>query len=124
MILIDSHAHIYYDDYSDRIDDVIQAAADNGVEKIISVGVDLTTSEECIRLAEKYPSVYATCGYHPHEAKKVPKGYLYELEQFYAHPKVVAVGEIGLDYHYNFSKGLNSLSSNPKVALLLADNCI
>ena len=104
MTLIDTHAHIYADYYSDRMDDVIRAASNNGVEKIISVGVDLSTSEECIRLAEKYPSVYATCGYHPHEAVKAPKGYLYELEEFYKHPKVVAVGEIGLDYHYNFSE--------------------
>ena len=102
MTLIDTHAHIYYNDYSSRIDDVIQAAEENGVEKIISVGVDLETSEECLRLAEKYPAVYASCGYHPHEAGKAPKGYLYELEHLYKHPKVVAVGEIGLDYHYNF----------------------
>ena len=103
MTLIDTHAHIYSDDYSDRIDDVIQAAEDNGVEKIISIGVDLPSSEECLKLAEKYPSVFATCGIHPHEAKKAPKGYLYELEQFYEHQKVVAMGEIGLDYHYDFS---------------------
>ena len=103
MTLIDIHAHIYYNDYSERMDDVIKASTDIGVEKIISVGVDLSTSEECIKLAEKYSSVYATCGYHPHEAKNTPNRYLYELEQFYAHPKVVAVGEIGLDYHYNFS---------------------
>ena len=104
MILIDTHTHIYYDDYSGRMDDVIQAAADNGVKKIISVGVDLATSEECIKLSEKYPSIYAVCGYHPHEAAKAPRGYLYELEEFYANTKVVAVGEIGLDYHYNFSE--------------------
>ena len=103
MTLIDTHAHIYYDDYSKRIDDVIRAATDNGVEKIISIGVDLKSSEECIKLAEKYESVYATCGIHPHESEKAPKGYLYELEQFYKHPKVVAVGEIGLDYYYDFS---------------------
>ena len=103
MTLIDTHAHIYYDDYSNRMDDMIKKAMDKGIEKIISVGVDLATSEECIQLAEKYSSVYATCGYHPHDAAKAPKGYLYELEQFYAHHKVVAVGEIGLDYHYNFS---------------------
>ena len=103
MTLIDTHAHIYYDEYSKRIDDVIRAAADNGVEKIISIGVDLKSSEECMILAEKYESVYATCGIHPHEAEKAPKGYLYELEQFYEHQKVVAVGEIGLDYHYDFS---------------------
>ena len=104
MKLIDTHAHIYYDDYAGRMDEVIQTASDNGVEKIISVGVDLATSEECIRLAEKYPPVYATCGYHPHEVVKAPKNYLYELESLYKHQKVVAVGEIGLDYHYNFSE--------------------
>ena len=103
MTLIDTHAHIYYDDYSKRIDDVIRAAENNGVEKIISIGVDLKSSEECMKLAEKYETVYATCGIHPHEAEKAPKGYLYELEQFYEHQKVVAVGEIGLDYHYDFS---------------------
>ena len=104
MILIDTHAHIYYDDYSEQIDDIIQSAADNGVEKIISIGVDLKSSEECIKLAEKYEPVFATCGIHPHEAAKVEKRFLYELEQFYKHPKVVAVGEIGLDYHYDFSE--------------------
>ena len=103
MTLIDTHAHIYYDDYSKRIDDVIRAAVDNGVEKIISIGVDLKSSEECMKLAEKYESVFATCGIHPHEAEKAPKVYLYELEQFYEHPKVLAVGEIGLDYYYDFS---------------------
>ncbi|MBC8256352.1 MAG: TatD family hydrolase [Candidatus Marinimicrobia bacterium] len=102
-MLIDTHAHISYKDYSDRIDEVIQVAENNGVEKIISIGVDLPSSEECLKLAEKYPAVYATCGIHPHEADKAPKGYLYELEAFTQHPKVVAVGEMGLDYHYDFS---------------------
>ena len=104
MTLIDTHAHIYYDDYSHRMDDVIQSANNNGVEKIISIGVDLKTSEKCIKLSEKYEAVYATCGIHPHEADKAPRGYLYELEEFYKHPKVLAVGEIGLDYHYDFSE--------------------
>ena len=102
-MLIDTHAHISYKDYSDRIDEIIQAAEDNGVEKIISIGVNLPSSEECLKLAEKYPSVFATCGIHPHEAGKAPKRYLYELEAFIQHPKMVAVGEIGLDYHYDFS---------------------
>ena len=104
MRLIDTHAHIYYEDYLDRMDDVIRTSANNGVEKIISIGVDLKSSEKCIKLAEKNEAVFATCGIHPHEAKKAPKGYLYELEQFYTHTKVVAIGEIGLDYHYNFSE--------------------
>jgi len=104
MNLIDTHAHIYYDDYADSIDAIMQNAINTEIEKIICVGVDLETSEECIKLAEQYPIIYATCGYHPHEASKTPKRYLYELEQLYTHPKVVAVGEIGLDYHYNFSE--------------------
>ncbi len=103
IFLIDTHAHIYY---NDNIDNIINRALNNGVKKIISVGTDLPTSEECIKLAEQFPCVYATCGFHPHEAKKAPKRYLYELEQFYSHPKVVAVGEIGLDYHYNLSSPL------------------
>jgi len=102
-MLIDTHAHIYYEDFAQRIEEVIQSASDNGVEKIITVGVDLKSSEDCIKLAEKFPSVFATCGYHPHEAVKAPKRYLYELENMAAHPKVVAIGEMGLDYHYNFS---------------------
>ena len=99
MTLIDTHAHISYDNYSDKIGDIIQRAVDKGVKRIISIAVDLESSEKCINLAEQYPSIYAACGYHPHEAGKAPKRYLYELEHFYSHPKVVAIGEIGLDYH-------------------------
>ena len=77
MKFIDTHAHIYYDDYLDNINDIIQRATDAGVNKIISVGVDLSTSEECINLTEKFPNVYATCGYHPHEAIKSQKKYLF-----------------------------------------------
>jgi TatD DNase family protein len=84
-------------------DDVIQRAIDNGIERMICIGVDLHSSEKCINIAERYPEVFATAGIHPHEAKDAPTRYLHELEQFYQHPKVVAVGEIGLDFHYNFS---------------------
>ena len=81
MTLIDTHAHIYYDNYTDCMDDIIKSATDNGVEKIISIGVDLKSSEKCIKLAEKYESVYATCGIHPHESDKAEKKYLYQLEE-------------------------------------------
>ena len=57
MTLIDTHAHIYYEDYAGRLDEIIETAADNGVEKIISVGIDLASSEECVKLAEQYSSV-------------------------------------------------------------------
>tara|TARA_B110000467_G_C18292529_1_gene465772 strand:- start:50 stop:811 length:762 start_codon:yes stop_codon:yes gene_type:complete len=103
MNYIDTHCHIYMDRFDKDRDDVIQRAIDNGVERMICIGVDLDSSEKSVNIAEKYPQVFATAGIHPHEAKNAPPRYLHELEQFYHHPKVVAVGEIGLDFHYNFS---------------------
>ena len=104
MILIDTHAHITSEDYFNRIDEVIQSAKENGIEKIINIGTDLKSSEECLKLSEKYSALYASCGVHPHEANKAPNRYIYELEEFSKHPKTVAIGEIGLDYHYNISE--------------------
>ncbi|NOZ09271.1 MAG: TatD family hydrolase [FCB group bacterium] len=103
MNLIDTHAHLYDDDFADDLEDVLSRAENAGVNKIICVGVDLTTSERCLVLAEQYDILYAAAGIHPHEASKTDKGYIKELEAFSSHPKVVAIGEIGLDYHYNFS---------------------
>ena len=103
MNYIDTHCHIYMDRFDGDRDAVIQRAIDNGVERMICIGVDLPSSEKCLNIAEKHPQIFATAGIHPHEAKDVPHRYLHELEQFYQHPKVVAVGEIGLDFHYNFS---------------------
>ncbi len=91
------------DKFDDDRDESIKRAVDNGVEKIICIGVDLPSSEKCLAIAESNPHVFATAGIHPHEAKDAPPRYLQELEQFYSHPKIVAVGEIGLDFHYNFS---------------------
>jgi TatD DNase family protein len=103
MNYIDTHCHIYMNHFDGDRDVVIQRAIDNGVDRMICIGVDLQSSEKCLNIAEKYPQVFATAGIHPHEAKDAPPKYLHELEQFYQHAKVLAVGEIGLDYHYNFS---------------------
>lgn len=103
MTLIDTHCHIYDKRFSNDMDDIIRRAQDAGLSHIITVGTDLKTTELCVELSEKYPMVYATAGVHPHEVKDCPANYLNELESFAAHPKVVAVGEIGLDYFYNFS---------------------
>jgi len=103
MILIDSHAHIDDRRYSDDIESVIDRARLAGLSHILAVGVDIQTSEKCVRLAERFPMVYAAAGVHPHDAGKAPANYLVELEQLSHHEKVVAIGEIGLDYHYNFS---------------------
>ena len=102
MELIDTHSHIYYDKYTD-IDDVIDRAHKNNISKIICVGVDIKSSEKSIDLAEKYDMIYATAGYHPHESKDTDVNYLNELENFLSHNKVVALGEIGLDFFYKHS---------------------
>tara|TARA_Y100000590_G_scaffold396649_1_gene477518 strand:+ start:251 stop:1003 length:753 start_codon:yes stop_codon:yes gene_type:complete len=102
MELIDTHSHIYYDKYTD-IDDVIDRAHKNNISKIICVGVDIKSSEKSINLAEKYDMIYATAGYHPHESKDTDVNYLSELQNFLSHDKVVALGEIGLDFFYKHS---------------------
>ena len=79
-MLIDSHAHIYYDTYNNDLQEVLDRAADSGVKKIICVGVDLKSSNESIELAHKFNNVYATVGYHPHESKLAESNYLKTLE--------------------------------------------
>lgn len=103
MTLIDTHAHIYYDKYEEDLNEVLDRAAESRIEKIICVAVDLNSAEKCLSLSEKYPNIYMTAGIHPHDAKDAPPDFQKELEPYFSHPKTVAVGEIGLDYHYNFS---------------------
>jgi TatD DNase family protein len=99
----DSHAHLFFKDFSDDLDDVIKRACNEGIEYIINPGTDLETSRKSIELAEKYDIVYACVGFHPHDAGKADHKSLEEIEKLSYHPKVVAIGEIGLDYHYDFS---------------------
>ena len=99
MTMIDSHAHLYFSDYDDDLHDVIMRANSEGVSKIITIGVDLETSEKSIKLADEYESVYAAAGIHPNDANSISADYTDQLIRFFDHPKVVALGEIGLDYY-------------------------
>jgi len=103
MEFIDTHCHIYYDKYEHDINDVINRANNNNVNNIICVGVDLDSSKKSLELAKQYKSVFATVGYHPHEAKLAPKNYLEGIKNISRESKVVAIGEIGLDYYYEHS---------------------
>ncbi len=103
MEFIDTHCHIYYDKYDHDINDVINRASNNNVNNIICVGVDLESSRKSLELAEQYQSVFATVGYHPHEAKLTSENYLDEIKKISQKSKVVAIGEIGLDYYYEHS---------------------
>lgn len=101
--LIDSHCHLFYDPLVRELPGVIDAAAKNGVTRMITVGTDLNTSQECIRIAENHDSVYASVGIHPHDAEAVDENYLDRLREMSRENKVVALGEMGLDYFRNHS---------------------
>lgn len=102
-MLIDSHAHLFFKDFQQDLEAVLQRARDAGVERIICPGTDLPTSRQSIALAEKFDLVVAGAGFHPHDASQADDASLKEIETLCGHPGVVAVGEIGLDYHYAFS---------------------
>jgi TatD DNase family protein len=104
-MLIDSHAHIQGKEYAGETEAVIARARDAGVETIIAVGGagDMSSNTEAIALAQAFANVYATVGMHPHDAKDAGADELKTLSELASHPKVVAVGETGLDYFYNHS---------------------
>jgi TatD DNase family protein len=104
-MLIDSHAHIQGKEYAGEADAVIERARAAGVEKIVAVGGagDMSSNTEAVALAVRFENVYATVGMHPHDAKDVGAEDLAKLKELAAHPKVVAVGETGLDYYYSHS---------------------
>ena len=101
--LIDTHSHIYYDQYNDDLDEVINRSLDKGVDKIVCVGVDLQSSIQSLELANKYDNIFCTVGYHPHESEKATDQYLNELEVMCKEPNVIGIGETGLDYYYKHS---------------------
>jgi len=100
---IDSHAHLFKEDFGRDLGEVISRARDAGVERIVVPGTNEKTSREGLELAERYEFIYACVGIHPHEALRVTDKLLAEIESMANHQKVVAIGEIGLDYHYDFS---------------------
>jgi TatD DNase family protein len=104
-MLIDSHAHIQGKEYAGEAAAVIERARAAGVEKIIAVGGagDMSSNTEAVALADSFPTVFATVGMHPHDAKDVGADELDTLKNLAAHTKVIAVGETGLDYYYNHS---------------------
>ena len=105
MTLIDSHCHLDDEKFNDDREAVIARALAAGVETLVAIGTgsgppDLETG---IRLAESHAAIHATVGVHPHDAAKATPENFPKLRELLRHPKVVAMGEIGLDYHYDFS---------------------
>ena len=102
-MLFDTHAH--YDDrrFSDDRFDLLDSMLESGVSLILNSASSVRSTHFGIELAERYPFIFASAGVHPHDAKSMTDETVFELEKLCEHQKVVAVGEIGLDYHYDFS---------------------
>ena len=101
MKYIDSHAHYDDDRFDEDRDELLSALYNKGVEKIITVGCRIEQCISAIELSKKHSHVYASVGIHPEDCETAPENYLEQLEQWAKLDKVVAIGEIGLDYHYD-----------------------
>ncbi len=102
-MLIDTHAHLEMRDFNDDREDVIRRAREAGVEYIVTIGTTVESSRDAVLLADKYDFIYAAIGIHPHEVKDILHPAYEIIRHFAQHKKVVAYGEIGLDYHYEHS---------------------
>ena len=101
--MIDSHLHLDDAKLSTRVDEIYQAFDANGIEFVINNSCDMPTMVAGVELASKYDRIFATVGMHPHESKHFDQQFVAAMERYASHPKVVAVGEIGLDYYYDLS---------------------
>jgi len=102
--MIDTHCHLYDKKIINDLDRVVKDAHQANISKMICIGDNIQTSKQSVAISNKYEQIYASFGVHPHEAKDVPQFYLDTIKKNISNKKVVAIGEIGLDYHYNFSE--------------------
>lgn len=102
-MFFDSHAHLDDSRYDQCRDAIIASAKENGIKYILNPGADLATSIKAVNLAQKYDVIYAAVGVHPHDVKDMDEDTLEVLRSLTKKEKVVAIGEIGLDYYYNHS---------------------
>jgi TatD DNase family protein len=103
-MIIDTHCHFNHQRFADDIPDCIERAYAADVKQMIVIGYNAPSSAEAVRLAEQYaPDVFAVVGVHPHDSKDWDEATAQKLREWTSHPRVVAIGEIGLDFHYDFS---------------------
>src|SRR5262245_8101680 len=98
-MLIETHAHLDYPDFANDLDDVLRRANEAGVTRIITIGTSLESSRRAIDLAEKHPDVFAAIGVHPTSVEEADDDVITPLRELAKNPRVVAIGETGLDYH-------------------------
>lgn len=98
-MLIDSHAHLDFPEFEGQLDAVLARAAEAGVTRVVTIGTSLESSRRSIEIAERHPQVFAAIGIHPGSAHEIDPADLEALRELAAHPRVVAIGETGLDYY-------------------------
>ncbi|MCZ6702400.1 MAG: YchF/TatD family DNA exonuclease [Ignavibacteria bacterium] len=121
-MLIDTHAHLFYPNFEDDLEEVIQRAENAGIDFILVPATDLQSAEKVIKLTEQYDMIYGAVGIHPHETKEWSSSLVEEIESLAGHNKIVAIGEIGLDYYYDYSpkeKQIEAFKSQIDLALKL-----
>lgn len=103
-MIFDTHAHLDSEQFEEDFDDIMQNIINKKISLIVNPGCDLPTSKKSVELSEKYDFIYSAVGFHPHEAKYMDQDAIKEIENLaILNNKVVAIGEIGLDYYYDFS---------------------
>ena len=102
-MFIDSHAHLDDERFNGGRDELIQSLIKNGIELVLNPGADLTTSKNAVKLSEKYECIYAAVGCHPHDSKDMTDQTIDLFRYMAKNSKVLAIGEIGLDYYYDNS---------------------
>ena len=104
MELIDTHCHLTFDELADDVEAVLKRSRATGVTGWITVGTDPQQNRKAIELADRFENMYAAVGIHPHDAGNVTARTITELKELAQNERVVAIGETGLDFHYNFSQ--------------------
>lgn len=103
-MIFDTHAHLDSEQFEEDFDDIMQNIINKKISLIVNPGCDLPTSKKSVELSEKYDFIYSAVGFHPHEAKYMDEEAINEIERLaVSNKKVVSIGEIGLDYYYDFS---------------------
>jgi len=102
-MFFDTHAHYCDKRFSDDRNEIINSLEASGISYVLNAGSSVRSSEMSLSLADEYSIIYASVGVHPHDSKSMTDDTVSLLEDLLSHPKAVAVGEIGLDYHYDFS---------------------
>lgn len=103
-MLIDTHTHIDMENFKDRFDEVLKTADEYGVKKVVIPGVEPAGFSRIVELCEKYDNVYGAVGVHPEEVGAFDEGAQNLMREYLKHPKIIAVGEVGLDYYWDKSQ--------------------